>query len=305
MSFARPITALSTLFLTAALAAANPPVAAQRGGLRYTVAVDKFENKANSAGKLGDEWSTMLTSKLHESGRFIVVAQTDMQLAALKEQLRGATVTVQGKKTAVRGQMSPIQLLVKGVITSLKEGTSDQGGGFNIAGMVIRGGQKKTEVRATLQMVDASTGALVAAKEFIGTTQKRGISLDRGGATISSSQSDNVQAAFEQAIDAVIPWMVAQLPSVHWRGSVVHVDHDRILVNRGSREGVSIGDELIAGEQEIIRDPDTGEVLDELVHERARLKVVSVTERTATCTVVSGSATQLVERMAIKYASEG
>src|SRR5205807_2351144 len=100
---------LSVLFLCAAPAIAAPP----RGNLRYSIIVDKFENKTESPRALGNEWSTLLTSKLYESGRFIVVSQTDMQLKALEEQLRGASgTTAQGRKTAVRGQMTPAQLLV-------------------------------------------------------------------------------------------------------------------------------------------------------------------------------------------------
>jgi hypothetical protein len=82
------------------------------------------------------------------------------------------------------------------------------------------------------------------------------------------------------------------------------VDKDRIIINRGTREGVSAGDEFIVGESEILRDPDTGEVLDEVLHERARIKVMQVNERTSVCSVVSGTAGQVVERMAIQYSSE-
>ena len=275
------------------------------GNLRYSVVVDKFENKTESQRALGDEWSTLLTSKLHESGHFIVVAQTDMQLEALKEQFRGASgVTAQGRKTAVRGQMTPAQLLIKGVITHLKEGAADQGGGINLGKIRLNAGRKTTEIRATLQMIDASTGALVAAKNFVGTAQKRAFGVQQERGDVQMGQDDNIPAAFEKAIDEAIPWMVAQLPSVVWRGTVVKVDKERVIVNRGSREGVSAGDEFIVGESEVLRDPDTGEVIDEVLHERARVKVVSVSERTATCSVIQGTIGQIVERMAIQYKGE-
>jgi curli biogenesis system outer membrane secretion channel CsgG len=303
-SFRPLFAALTTaLFLfCSASAMAAPP----RGSLRYSVIVDKFENKSGVDRDLGDEWATLLTSKLHESGRFIVVAQTDMQLASLKEQLRGASgTTAGGNKTAVRGQMVPAQLLVKGVITSFKEGTADQGGGFNVHGFTIGGAQKKTEIRATMQMIDASTGALVAAHDVVGIAQKRGFSVGRdGGQHANVGQDDNVQQAFEKAIADAIPWMVEQLPAVQWRGSVVRVGKDHVIVNRGLREGVSVGDEFIVGDLDVLRDPDTGEVIEALIHERARVKVVRLTDRTAVCSIVSGTASQIVERMAIKYTSE-
>src|SRR5207253_2762071 len=125
-----------------------------------------------------------------------------------------------------------------------------------------------------------TTGALVASKEFTGVAQARGFSIDQNesGDNVKMGRDDNVQEAFEKAVTEVIPWMVAQLPSVPWRGTVVRVDKDRIIVNRGSRDGVSAGTEFIVGESEILRDPDTGEVLDEVIHERARIKVLQVTE---------------------------
>jgi curli biogenesis system outer membrane secretion channel CsgG len=292
--------------LTAVLLSSAPSfAAAPHGGLRFTIVVDKFENKTGNE-QLGDEWATMLTAALHESGQFIVVAQDDMQLKALKEQLRGLSgVTAQGRKTAARGQMSPAQLMVKGVITHLQQGTANQGGGFGLGKIRVSAERKKTEIHATLQMIDATTGALVAAKNFVGIAQGRGFSIGgqegNGDGKMSMGQDDNVQEAFGKAIADVIPWMVAQLPSVSWRGSVVRVAEGRVIINRGSREGVAAGDEFIAGESEILRDPDTGEFLDEVIHERARIRVDHLNERTSNCSVVSGNSGQIVVGMAIQY----
>ncbi|HEX6099265.1 MAG TPA: CsgG/HfaB family protein [Thermoanaerobaculia bacterium] len=276
------------------------------GNLRYTVVVDEFENKTESPRALGNEWSTLLTTKLHESGSFIVVGQTSAQLAALKEQLRGASgLTAQGKKTAVRGQMTPAQLLVQGVITHINEGSADQGGGIGVGKFRVNAGRKKTEIRATLQMIDATTGALVAAKNFVGIAQQRSFGLQQSDhGTVNMGQDNNVHEAFEKAISDAIPWMVAQLPSVPWRGTVVKVDKQSVIVNRGSREGVTAGDEFIVGESELLRDPDNGDVLDEIVHERARLRVDKVNERTSVCSVIDGTIGQIVERMGIQYKAE-
>jgi curli biogenesis system outer membrane secretion channel CsgG len=283
-----------------AIAAAQAP----RGNLRYTIVVDNFENKSESQ-QLGDQWGTLLTTALHESGHFIVVAQDDMQLAALKEQLRTLSgVTVQGRKTAVRAHMAPAQLMVKGVITHYQQGSASQGGGIGVGKFRVNAGRQKTEIRATMQMIDTTTGALVAAKNFVGIAQQRSFSLQQNGGQqgdVKMGQDDNSHEAFQKAIDEVIPWMVAQLPSVSWRGSVVRVDRDVVIINRGAREGVSTGDEFVAGESEILRDPDTGEFLDEVIHERARIRVDKLNDRTATCSVVSGTAGQIVTGMAIQF----
>lgn len=279
-----------------------------KGNLRYSVVVDKFENSTN-AHSLGDDWATLLTSALHESGSFIVVAQDDMQLKALKEQLRQLSgVTTQGKKTAKRGNMVPAQLMVKGVITHYQEGTANQDSGFGVGRFRLNAGRAKTEIRATMQMIDVTTGALVAAKNFTGIAQQRSFSVsqssgDKSG-KIGMGTDTNAYDALEKAIAEVIPWMVAQLPSVSWRGSIVRVEKERIIINRGSREGVSAGDEFVAGESEVLRDPDTGEVLEEVLNERARIQVVQLNERTAICKVVQGEVGQIVTGMAVQYSRD-
>ncbi len=287
----------------------SPAWARTSGGLRYTVFVEKFENHSEAPDSIGYDWATELTTALQESGDFIVVAQSDMQKSALDEQARGASgVTVQGKKTAVRSRMSPAQLLVKGVITHFEKDASNQGGGIDLGQFKIGANRAKTEIRATLQMIDSTTGALVAAKDFVGLAQGHGISfgLNKLGnaGSITTGKKDNVHEALQTAIKDVIPWMVEQLPSVPWRGSVVKVDGEKIILNRGSREGVSVGDEFVVGESEIISDPDTGETLDEVVHERARVKVTNVTERTSFCSVTGGNGDQIVQGMGVQPQKE-
>ncbi|MDQ3282189.1 MAG: hypothetical protein M3Q69_12340 [Acidobacteriota bacterium] len=293
---------LITLLLLPAVMTAAPP----HGNLRYSILVSKFDNATGNERALGDEWATLLTSKLQTSGHFIVIGQGDMQEHAIQEQTRSTLgATTQGRKTAQRSQMTPAQLLVKGVITQLKQDSADQGGGVTIHGVTLGGGRAKTEIRATLQMIDATTGALVAANSFVGIAAKKRIAIGRREGAVQMGQDDNIHEALENAIATVLPWMVDQLPSVQWRGTVIKVDKERVIVNRGSREGVSSGDEFIVGESEILRDPDTGEVLDEFVKERARLKVVQVGDKTAICSVVSGSIGQIVERMTIRYGNGG
>jgi len=50
---------------------------------------------------------------------------------------------------------------------------------------------------------------------------------------------------------------------------------------------------------EVIRDPDTGEVLDETVKEVARLQVSEVKEKLSICTVSSGKAASVRKGMAV------
>ncbi len=61
---------------------------ASENGLKYTIAVSKFNNKSNWRGEwnLGDAWSAVLTDSLNQTGRFIVLGEKDMRREAMAEQ---------------------------------------------------------------------------------------------------------------------------------------------------------------------------------------------------------------------------
>ena len=77
------------------------------------------------------------------------------------------------------------------------------------------------------------------------------------------------------------------------------IQGDQIYVNRGTREGVAAGQEFVVGKANVIRDPDTGEVLNSSVEEVARLKVASVKEKLSICDVVSGKAASVQKGMMV------
>jgi hypothetical protein len=106
--------------------------------------------------------------------------------------------------------------------------------------------------------------------------------------------------AVENAVDLGTQWMIAQLPKVPWQGQVVLVKDNNIYINRGSREGVSTGMNFVVGTTDIIRDPGTGEVLDESMNAVARLQVDTVKEKVSICEVVSGNAGAITNGMAVQ-----
>ena len=72
-----------------------------------------------------------------------------------------------------------------------------------------------------------------------------------------------------------------------------------VYVNRGTREGVTVGQNFTVGDVEVLRDPDTGEVLDESMTEVASLTVSQVKEKLSICDVTSGSAAAVAKGMTI------
>jgi len=294
--------------ITIGMIAAALPAAADEatGGLRYSVTVTKFENKAGWHGQwdIGDAWGTVFTDMLNQTGRFIVLGESDMRGAALDEQDFAASGrTAGGAKAPVTGQMTPAQLLVKGAITHVQGDTGGADGGVRIKGFKVGGGGGKGEVNATIYIVDSTTGQVMASKSVVGTHKRKGIGVGYNaggwGAAFGGHTNDNVGLAVQDACAVAVDFLIAQLPNIQWRGSVVMTKDGKVYINRGSREGVSTGDTFSVGEVEILRDPDTGEVLDESMTEFARLKVDQVKEKLSICSVTSGDAGRVAKGMTI------
>ena len=119
------------------------------------------------------------------------------------------------------------------------------------------------------------------------------------GGSFGGDKKDNVGLAVQDACAEAVAFMLEQLPNISWTGSVVLVKGDKIYVNRGAREGVSVGQVFTVGEVEVLRDPDTGEILDESMTEVARLSVNQVKENLSIASITSGSASAIAKGMTI------
>lgn len=294
-----------SLALTLALAAAlllAAPATAQEGGLRYSVSVVDFQNEAGWRGHwdVGNAWGTVFTDVLNQTGKFIVLGEADMRGAALSEQeLAASGATAQGSKAPQQGQLTPAQILVRGAITHIQHDTSRREGGVRIGGLRVGGGGDESEINITIYMVDSTTGQVLASKTVTGTSKGKGLGVGYStgdwGAAFGGEENDNLGKAITEAASNAADWLVEQLPGVTWKGAVVMVRNGQVYVNRGTREGVSPGQQLVVGESEVIRDPGTGEVLDTILTEVATIQCNTVREKLSICDVVSGDAAAISE----------
>jgi len=280
--------------------------AAESGGLRYSITVTEFENKAGWYGRwdIGNAWGTVLTDMLNQTGQFIVLGESDMRAAAMDEQDFAASGrTAGGNKAPETGQMTPAQLLVKGAITHVQDDTAKGGGGIRVKGFRIGGKGGKGEINATIYVVDSTTGQVVASKSVVGTSKQRGLNVGYAtgdwGAAFGGEKNDNVGLAVQDACVEAVEFIKSQLPNIKWTGTVVMNRDGKVYVNRGEREGVTAGQRFIVGESEVLLDPDTGEILDEFMTEVATLQVDSVREKLSLCSVTSGDASAVEKGMAI------
>ncbi len=281
--------------------------ATQAGGLRYSITVSKFENKAGWSGHwdIGDAWDTIMTDLLNQTGKFIVLGEKDMRQEAMAEQDFAASGRVAGgSKAPVTGQMTPAQLLVKGAITHVQDSTAGGHGGLAIGGVRLGGAGGKGEVNATVYIVDSTTGQVMASKSVVGVSTRKGLDVGYSGAgwgaDVGGYQKDNVGKAVTAACKEAVDFMIEQLPKIPWTGTVAQVAGGKVYVNRGTREGVSVGQKFVVGEANVVRDPDTGEILDQSVNQIAQLEVAQVKEKLSICTVTSGNAAAVKKGMMVQ-----
>jgi len=269
-----------------------------KGNLRYSITVSKFKNEAGWRGRwdVGDGFTTIMTDALHASDKFIVLGDAEMRDAAMAEQdLGDSGRTAGGKKTPKIGRMTPAQLLVRGSITHVENSTAGGGGRFSFKGISLGGKGGKGEVNITMYLVDSGTGQVKASTKIVGKSTKRGLSIGYhgsklGGLTgdLAGFKKDNVGKACEDAVAQGVEFLVKQLEDIPWEGSIVLAKPGKIIINRGTREGVEVGQLFAAGEVEEIVDPDTGEVLDSDMTTVGTLKVTQVKEKISYCEAASG-----------------
>jgi curli biogenesis system outer membrane secretion channel CsgG len=268
------------------------------GNLRYSITVSKFPNESGWSGQwdVGDGFTTILTDALQGSGKFIVLGDAEMRQEALVEQDMAASGRMAGGKKAPQiGRMTPAQLLVRGSITHVQYETAGGGGRLNFRGISVGGGGSKAEVNITIYLVDSATGQVKASQKVVGQAGRRKLGVGYSGSALGGLrgdlegfQKDNLGQACEDAVVQAVEFLSQQLESIAWEGSVMAASETRIIINRGTREGVSQGMKFQIGTLEELVDEDTGEVLDVEISTVGTVSVTEVREKIAYCTPMAG-----------------
>ena len=264
------------------------------GNLRYSISVSKFDNEAGWSGQweIGSAFGEIMTDALQQSKKFIVLGEKDMRQEAMGEQdLATSGRTAGGKKAVKTGQMTPAQLLVKGAVTHVQDSTTGGGGGVSVMGLRVGGNTDRTEVNVTIYIMDSTTGQVKASTKVVGKAGRKGVDVGYTGSVVGGDlggfKKNNVGKACEDAVAQGVEFLTKQLEKIPWEGTIVK-GGDKIIINRGSREGVEVGQIFNVGSTENITDKDTGEVLDSEMKQVGKIKVTQVKEKIAYCEALEG-----------------
>lgn len=281
-----------------------------KGNLRYSITVTRFENKANWSGQwdLGHAFTEIMTDALQQSSWFIVLGDQEMRQEAMAEQDFAASGRVAGGKKAPQiGRLTPAELLVKGAITHVQGSTTGGTGGINIRGFRLGGSSDRAEINVTFYLVDSETGQVKASTSVVGKSGRKGLGIGYHGSTLGGLtgglegfKKDNVGKATEDAIAQGVLFCIQQLENIPWEGTVMLSKDDRVIINRGSREGVQVGQKFVVGEATELVDEDTGEVLDVDITRAGTIQVTEVKEKIAYCKPLDCSADAIEKGMTIQ-----
>jgi curli biogenesis system outer membrane secretion channel CsgG len=266
----------------------------------YRVAVLPFDD-----GSIDERWwgdydvgsgvaDVLVTSMLNLEPKRFRLIERDQINRVLAEQDFGTSGRVDAKSAAAIGKILGVQFLVIGKVTEFTNKTT--GGSLSLGGKGL--GLKTTTSRVALdaRLVDTNTAEIVAAVTGNGEKKQSNVSIDYNWHHLDLNSEEfratNLGIALREATDKVAKQLgekvVAFTPAGPSKltGYVAYASDSRVILNIGSKDGVKVGmvfDVLHIIEE--VRDPETGEVIDEISEVVAEIKVTEVKDKSATCSV--------------------
>jgi len=265
-------------------------------GVKHALGVLDFDNQAGyrSQFDLGNNMSLMLESALFESDRFVIVDRQELGSVMAEQDLQAGNRTAKAKNVAQTGLIRSARYLATGAITRVDHRTSGDNGGIRIKGISLGGSAEKAEIEVIIKIIDTTSSQVVASKAIQGqagnNSIKIGYSRHGVGGSLGSFAKTPLGEAAEDCIIEAVRFIATEMEDYDMDGSIVTVSGKNIIINRGENYGVSVGDAFIVREEgEILVDPDSGEILDELEGEiTATVEVSKVREKIAYCKLVDG-----------------
>lgn len=279
-----------------------------RGGMRYRVMVSKFEDLSNYNFPAGyivtNAWEEYMTNALNNDGRFLVIAGKDDRVEARQEEVFAeksgwAQNPDNGPKT---GRMAAAQLLVRGTVTHVEAHSGGAKASTSLGGLFSKIKGDQAAITLIVKLYDATTGIVVASREVTGKSTAAAIDMFGlpEGTNVGLSQSKDLAKATSHALKQAVDFCAEQLGKIPWMGAVADAeDQTDVIVDRGAREGVVIGQEFVVGTARPIVSDETGELLTYRKKPIGRLKVTELEEKAAYCEPVGVMKSAIADSMKI------
>ncbi len=261
-------------------------------GPKRVVSVGKFDSIGSFEQQYGD-WdvgggiSSMMTTALVESNRFIVLERANMGQVLAEQQMKGQGVTSASTGPEL-GQVTGTNFLIYGSVTEF--GTSDSGGGMSLGlsggslGKMLGVGLSRQSASGKVAMDIRLVNATTSQVEEVYTVSEQidnsawDISVGYEGVSLGTNQflKTPLGEAVRKCITNAVQQIAAKTNSLPWTGHVVDFDGGEVYINAGSETGLKANDKFVV--ERIVKkltDPATGELL---LLRKKELGMVTVTE---------------------------
>lgn len=201
---------------------------------KLKIAVGRFTNETNygrslltdeELDRIGKQASDMLTSRLVQSGRFVVLERPDLNKVTREQEITGDWKLV-GSDTLVIGSVTEFGRSVGGKV------------GF-LSSTKVQTARAKVDIR----LVDVKTGhayfSAIGAGEA--STESGEVAGFGSRAAYDATLNDQAIAA---AISDVIDKLVSKLADRSWKTDILEVKGNQVFISGGTRQGLREGDAL-------------------------------------------------------------
>jgi curli biogenesis system outer membrane secretion channel CsgG len=254
-------------------------------GPDFVVGIVTFENKTPSKVQgIGEAATTILRTQLEQAGlKAILLDEGELKEQEILTELQKSGTVKTGKKRADEG-FSTVDYRLSGAITAYSE--VEEG----VDAIVYQTKSHVARVTVDYALVDIATGKALVAESGAGEYRKT--TTGSLGLGARSSFDPNLRdGALRDALARALNKMVVKLDKQPFRGAVLVLDGESIVIRAGTRSRLREGTELpVFRPGQEFRDPDSGELLG---RKESQIGVIKITghqnDRLSEASVVSGS----------------
>ncbi len=264
------------------------------------VAVIEFKDKTShySWYRAGEAAQDMLVTELVKSGKYRVIDREQLD-AIMREKNLSLSGEVDPRTAVKAGKLLGVEYLITGALTEL--GVANRGarvpGAFGLPS--VRVGSQKMDASIDARMINTTTGEIVWADTAKETTSDASVYVaGAGGGVDDKRKLDRVLrpvvvklAESMGKVEAATSGLGGSGDASGVAGKIAKVEGTSVYLNVGAEAGIKEGDTFdVFRVGNVIKDPDTGEVLGSDETKVGQVKVTKVMgARLSTATIISGS----------------
>lgn len=270
----------------------------------YKIAVLPFDDGSIQERWWGGNWDVgkgiadEFVTELLNTNKFRLIEREQID-KVIKEQDFGQSGRVDAKTAAKIGKILGVDFLVMGRVTEFSLKSTEVGGLSLKKGIGL--GVKSTNaiVAIDARLVDATTAEIIASATGKGDKRSTNLAVAVEWEAIAFGSDEfrktNLGIATREAVASAAQQLAAKAygsdrePSQPSKlsGLIAYASGNRVIINIGSSAGVKQDMVFIVSKVlDIVKDPITEEVIDEITEAVAEIKVTEVKDKSATCTVL-------------------